>query len=568
MSEGYTANYTYNDDGSLYEMSAAGLTMEYTYDELKRLEGTYYHSTGGFSFGESYTFVSPGNLTTTLVSTYSISGGDEYEYYYDERGNIIEEIINWEYDYPVYYEYDDLGQLLWVGDCYHQIDYFYTYDSAGNITSAEMTAASVDGFYNTYGYTDSQWGDLLTSFNGVTITYDDIGNPTSYYNGTSYSFTWEGRRLVGATSAGKTYSFTYNDDGIRTSKTVNGVEHKYYLSGDRIIAEEWDGDMLVYVYDATGSPIGMMYYMGYFSTSFCEKYWFEKNIWGDITAVYDDAGNLIIEYSYDPYGNCTETVLSNSYGARYNPFRYRGYYYDADLGLYYLNSRYYDSNTCRFINADGVSYLGANEDLVSYNLYAYCSNNPIAYTDPSGHCPEWVKNSIKWVSQNIIRPVVKTVQDALSEIDATYSGGINFSGTPSIIISGFQSGVSIDTKGNVAIQNSTSAGITGGSSGVSITAYQSITNAPNVNKLEGSAYQLGASGGVPINGFPFAMGCDLEIIPDSNLNTSYLGLTTNLGIGTPGGELHVSKSKTNTWNNIQFNVFDIAEKIYNRIMEW
>ena len=225
----------------------------------------------------------------------------------------------------------------------------------------------------------------MTSFNGVTITYDDIGNPTSYYNGTSYSFTWQGRRLVGATSAGKTYSFTYNDDGIRTSKTVNGVEHKYYLSGDRIIAEEWDGDMLVYVYDATGSPIGMMYYMGYFNSNFCEKYWFEKNIWGDITGVYDDAGNLLIEYSYDPYGNCTETSVSNSYGAYYNPFRYRGYYYDADLGLYYLNSRYYDSNTCRFISADDYSVISATPmGLTDKNLFAYCDNNPIMRVDHGG----------------------------------------------------------------------------------------------------------------------------------------------------------------------------------------
>lgn len=109
---------------------------------------------------------------------------------------------------------------------------------------------------------------------------------------------------------------------------------------------------------------------------------FEKNIWGDITGVYDDAGNLLIEYSYDPYGNCTETSASNSYGAYYNPFRYRGYYYDADLGLYYLNSRYYDSNTCRFINEDG--YVSTGQGLTGYNMFAYCGNNPVMRVDPSG----------------------------------------------------------------------------------------------------------------------------------------------------------------------------------------
>ncbi len=86
-------------------------------------------------------------------------------------------------------------------------------------------------------YTDSEWGDLLTSFNGTTITYDEIGNPLSYYNGSSYTFTWEGRKLVGAVKGSKTMSFTYDDNGIRTSKTVNGVKHTYQLNGGQIVSE-------------------------------------------------------------------------------------------------------------------------------------------------------------------------------------------------------------------------------------------------------------------------------------------------------------------------------------------
>ena len=69
-----------------------------------------------------------------------------------------------------------------------------------------------------------------------------------------------------------------------------------------------------------------------------------------------------------------------------NPFRYRGYYYDESSGLYYLNSRYYDANAGRFINADGELSGGG---LQGYNLFAYCLNNPVNMSDPSGHWPEW-----------------------------------------------------------------------------------------------------------------------------------------------------------------------------------
>ena len=100
---------------------------------------------------------------------------------------------------------------------------------------------------------------MLTSYDGHAITYDEIGNPLSYYNGNAYTFTWEGRRLVGAVKGSNTVSFTYDDNGIRTSKTVNGVTHTYYLNGTQIVAEEWGDKLLVYLYDASGSPIGMMY---------------------------------------------------------------------------------------------------------------------------------------------------------------------------------------------------------------------------------------------------------------------------------------------------------------------
>ena len=94
------------------------------------------------------------------------------------------------------------------------------------------------------------------------------------------------------------------------------------------------------------------------------------------------------DYPTNTRDNFTQTYLNSNVSSSpvsKNPFTYRGYYYDRDLGLYYLNSRYYDSNTGRFISPDDASYLGANGDINSYNLYAYCSNNPVMYQDPSGH---------------------------------------------------------------------------------------------------------------------------------------------------------------------------------------
>ena len=229
------------------------------------------------------------------------------------------------------------------------------------------------------------WGDLLTGYNGTTITYDEIGNPLSYYNGTAYTFTWEGRRLVGAVKGSKTMSFTYNDEGLRTSKTVNGVTHRYYLNGSQIVAEQWADKLNVYLYDASGSPIGMMYRTDSYAEDTFDLFWFEKNLQGDIVAVYDNNGAKVVTYMYsDAWGNNIVSYSNGggSIGAQYNPFRYRGYYYDTDLGMYYLQSRYYDAKICRFINADG--YVSTGQGLTGYNMFAYCGNNPVNRVDPNG----------------------------------------------------------------------------------------------------------------------------------------------------------------------------------------
>ena len=136
------------------------------------------------------------------------------------------------------------------------------------------------------------------------------------------------------------------------------------------------------MYDESGRPIAFALSE---NNGAYEYYFYESNIFGDITAIYDDEGNVVASYKYDAWGNLTTTSSKNNFFTDASLFKYRGYIYDWDTGFYYLQSRYYDPEVGRFLNSDSVEYLGANGDLISYNLYAYCSNNPVMNTDYTGH---------------------------------------------------------------------------------------------------------------------------------------------------------------------------------------
>ena len=114
-------------------------------------------------------------------------------------------------------------------------------------------------------------------------------------------------------------------------------------------------------------------------------YIFRKNLQGDITGIYNSSTELIVEYTYSDAWGAGVTVSGSAASTigMYNSFRYRGYYYDTESGLYYLNSRYYDPVACRFINAD--SLLNPYSGNQGYNLYSYCGNNPIMFCDPTGN---------------------------------------------------------------------------------------------------------------------------------------------------------------------------------------
>ena len=177
----------------------------------------------------------------------------------------------------------------------------------------------------------------------------------------------------------------------RWGQSFDGVKHTYRLDGSLIIAEEFGNHLYLYLYDAEGTPIGLQYRNSSYAEEEFDTYWFEKNLQGDVIGIYTDGGVLVATYEYNAWGELLNWgYLPDADGtyetlAQTNPFRYRGYYYDTETGLYYLNSRYYDASVCRFLSPDSAGILESSPmGLSDKNLYAYCDNNPVMRRDDGG----------------------------------------------------------------------------------------------------------------------------------------------------------------------------------------
>ena len=150
---------------------------------------------------------------------------------------------------------------------------------------------------------------------------------------------------------------------------------------------------------------------------------------GDVTAVYDTSGILKAEYIYDAWGICTVTVDVDGIGTL-NSIRYRGYYYDSEIGLYYLQSRYYNPEWGRFISAD--NYPSTGQGLTGNNMFAYCGNNPVSRADNSGEfwvtavlVSALVAGTISAVTDAVIQAATTGEVDAGQVLIAGVSGAIS-----------------------------------------------------------------------------------------------------------------------------------------------
>ena len=261
------------------------------------------------------------------------------------------------------YGYDEQGQL--TSAAVGGTRYAYTYDTAGNLITKTDGGTS-----HSYTYGNGAWRDLLTAYDGKSITYSG-GNPTKYYNGSTFTWT-QGRKLATAKVGNTNISYTYDMAGVRSSKTVGSTTYKYTtLSG--LVTRQTGGNATIdFVYDESNQPLAMKYNG--------KVYYYVLNAQGDVVRIVDGSRNVVASYSYDPWG---KLLSSSGTLANVNPLRYRGYYYDSETGFYYLQSRYYDPAIGRFINAD--SYASTDMvGLLSTNMFSYCENNPVMRVDPTG----------------------------------------------------------------------------------------------------------------------------------------------------------------------------------------
>ncbi len=363
--------YTYDgDDRPLTVTFASGKVLTDTYDTLGRLTR---RRLGLASDHDTVLTYKPGTdgSQTALVATYRNGSDDAFSYDYDANGNITsisQGSVN------VTYEYNSANELIRENNGFTNQTVTYSYDLYGNITEKKIYAYTTADDPGTptqtvpYVYGNSTWGDQLTSYDNQPVSYDAMGNPTGYLGST---LTWEGKQLI---SAG-TNTYAYDENGLRTQKTTSAGTTDYYYNGSVLMGLTAGNDVLLFFYDQRGKVSAVDFNGTY--------YYYLRNGQGDIIKLIDNNGNTVAEYAYDTWGkqlSCTGP-LSSTLGVL-NPFRYRGYVYDEETQWYYLQSRYYDPETCRFLSADVM--LSTGQGVLGHNTYAYCRNNPATKKDING----------------------------------------------------------------------------------------------------------------------------------------------------------------------------------------
>lgn len=388
----------YNDDSVLTGEDYSDSTVTYAYDDFDRLTSS---TAGTLGFVKSFEYANESsNRTGNLVDSVSYAKNNtlfrEYTYTYDACGRITS--IQKNQTDQASYEYDAFGQLIRENNVAADKTYVYEYDGQGNIKyrytyayrkttpTSNLTSPTQTDSYTYATTNDGLWGDVLKYYNGVELCYDDSGNPTTYANGQTYSLSWSnGRQLISGSVGNKSFSYTYDSDGLRTSKTVNGTTYKYYWNDNRqLSAMTWINGYVLIHYDCQDLP----YSITVKDSDGVQVYYYITNLQGDVIGLASAAtGNWAVTYEYDAWGKLiSKQAYSSGYAGayQYNPLTYRGYIYDEETGFYYLQTRYYDPTVGRFINGDNLWYLGVSGTLLSLSLFAYCENNPISNVDPYG----------------------------------------------------------------------------------------------------------------------------------------------------------------------------------------
>lgn len=309
-----------------------------------------------------------------------------------------------------------------------------------------------------------------------------------------YNIRWEGKQLTSVTDGTHSYSYSYNEDGLRLRKVVDGTDTEYYYNGSVLMyMVTGSGSTAVkqrFSYDAAGNLVAVVYKVGS-GTSYI--YYYLRNAQGDVVKMIDSSGNTVVEYLYDSWGKLIATTgsLANTVGAN-QPFRYRGYVYDEETGWYYLQSRYYDPTTCRFISADVL--LSTGQGVIGHNSFAYCGNNPVARIDSEG---------------NFFFTIVGAITGAIGgAISSAITGGNVWQGMASGAVSGAIAGAGVDITVATGGAGAIAIGIVAASGAVSGAAGQFIEDRFKPKSERGGLgdYLISATVGCVMNLVSFGMG--------------------------------------------------------------
>ena len=367
----------------------------------------------------SYTYDRNGNkksetLANGVISTYDYNNANRIVKLVNKKGNST--ISSYEYSYyldgsdackvhsengiieTTEYEYDGLKRLTneEVKKGNTTDTYSYEYDDYGN--RSKMTATGTEDYVTEYNYNNAQGKytallqkevktvekeenplDLNSNVKQTVYTYDANGNQiTKTAEGKTETNTYDGlNQLIGFTDGETTASYKYNASGLRYEKTVDGQTINHVWDGNKqIVADVIDNQF--YEADCYIRGTNLVAKYNYWNGDKSEYTYYTQNAHGDIVNLTDKDGKVTKSYRYDAFG-----VEKNIDENDTNAFRYCGEYYDKETATVYLRARNYNPSTGRFTQRD--SFAGKLDDPLSLNLYTYCANNPVYYSDPSGH---------------------------------------------------------------------------------------------------------------------------------------------------------------------------------------
>lgn len=317
----------------------------------------------------------------------------EYKTVYDDNGNIISDEIN---DYI----YNESGELVRSSGV---TDSSFTYDSRGNLLSK-----TCDNVTTVFSYDNKD--NLLISVDDRLIQYNENGNIV--LNGdTKYAWTRNNLLKYISNADDGSFSYKYDSNGDRVCKDINGVNTYFNVVNGKIL-EQHDKYNTMYFQYYEDTLVGFILNN--------VQYYYITNLNGDIVAIADSNGNLVAKYSYDVWGKVLDVKPAQDNNeeqltvAQLNPFRYRGYYYDTESGLYYCNSRYYSPELCRFISPVDINSIEPSSKY-TLNAYVYCYNRPTVYTSYNNSCKASISNDTKQILQNCLSEI-KTINNLLKEV--------------------------------------------------------------------------------------------------------------------------------------------------------